>query len=218
MKPAYFGQCSCCIDIDKHNYPEERELDTNPILTLARILTLSTGKRNFGHFTFIRRYDTTIFNFAYTNSPYNLGRDPESRSESDFRWKITIAWNWRLGNRYEVRDLFPWKMTTKMIISCLLNVKKIWNSAQINLCSTWIFYRIYFYRSNNIHREIDQWNRHRFGTKWNVTVPNSVTPVKPIVCKWICMSLSNVVKWHTNYMYIKLPSAFSWNYNFEQFL
>ena len=25
---------------------------------------------------------------------------------------------------YEVRDLFPWKMTTKMIISCLLNKKK----------------------------------------------------------------------------------------------
>ena len=51
MKPAYFGQCSCCINIDKNNHPEETELDTNPSLTLARTLTLSTGERNFGHFT-----------------------------------------------------------------------------------------------------------------------------------------------------------------------
>ena len=43
MKPAYFGQCSCCLNIDKRNYPEETELDTNPSLTLAR--TLSTGER-----------------------------------------------------------------------------------------------------------------------------------------------------------------------------
>ena len=45
MKSAYFGQCSCCINIDKYNYPEETELDTNPSLTLARTLTLSTGER-----------------------------------------------------------------------------------------------------------------------------------------------------------------------------
>ena len=45
MKPAYFGQCSCCLNIDKSNYPEETELDTNPSLTLARTLTLSTGER-----------------------------------------------------------------------------------------------------------------------------------------------------------------------------
>ena len=47
MKPAYFGQCSCCLNIDKNNYPEETELDTNPNLTLARTLTLSTGERIF---------------------------------------------------------------------------------------------------------------------------------------------------------------------------
>ena len=47
MKPAYFDQCSCCIDIDKNNYPEETELDTDPSLTLAQTLTLSTGERNF---------------------------------------------------------------------------------------------------------------------------------------------------------------------------
>ena len=51
MKPAYFGQCSYCINIDKNNYPEETELDTNPSLTLARTLSLSIGERIFGHFT-----------------------------------------------------------------------------------------------------------------------------------------------------------------------
>ena len=45
MKPAYFGQCSCCLNSDKNNYPEETELDTKPSLTLARTLTLSTGER-----------------------------------------------------------------------------------------------------------------------------------------------------------------------------
>ena len=45
MKPAYFGQCSCCIDIGKNNYPEETEIDTNPSITLARTLTLSTSER-----------------------------------------------------------------------------------------------------------------------------------------------------------------------------
>ena len=42
---------SCCINIDKNNYPEEAELDTSPSLTLARTLTLSTGERSFGNFT-----------------------------------------------------------------------------------------------------------------------------------------------------------------------
>ena len=42
-----FAQCSYCPNIDKHNYPEETELDTNPSLTLARTLTLSTGERSF---------------------------------------------------------------------------------------------------------------------------------------------------------------------------
>ena len=48
---------------------------------------------------------------------------------------------------YEDRDLFSWKMPTKMIISCLLGVKKIWNSAQINLSSTWNFNRKYFFEA-----------------------------------------------------------------------
>ena len=45
MKPAYFGQCLCYLNIDKNNYPEETKLDTNPSLSLARTLTLSTGQR-----------------------------------------------------------------------------------------------------------------------------------------------------------------------------
>ena len=100
MKSAYFGQCSCGINIDKNNYPEETELDTNPSLTLARTLTLSTGERISGPFTFSLCYDTTIVNFAYMNLPKNLGRDPESRSEIYLKRKITIAWNWRLTNKY----------------------------------------------------------------------------------------------------------------------
>ena len=39
------------MNIDKNNYPEKTELDTNPSLTLARTLTLSTGERSFGNFT-----------------------------------------------------------------------------------------------------------------------------------------------------------------------
>ena len=39
------------MNIDKNNYPEETELDTNPSLTLARTLTLSIGECNFGNFT-----------------------------------------------------------------------------------------------------------------------------------------------------------------------
>ena len=45
MKPACFGQCSRCPNIDENNYPEETELDTNPSLTLALTLTLSIGER-----------------------------------------------------------------------------------------------------------------------------------------------------------------------------
>ena len=90
MKSAYFGQCSYCPNIDKNNYPEETELDTNPSLSLARTLTLSTGERSFGHFTSSRCYDTTIVKIAYMNSPKNLGRDPESGSEIDLRQKTQV--------------------------------------------------------------------------------------------------------------------------------
>ena len=81
MKPTYFGQWPGCINIDENKYHEETELDTSPNLNLARMLALWTDERSFRHFTFSRCYDTTIYNFANMNSPYNLGWDPESRSE-----------------------------------------------------------------------------------------------------------------------------------------
>ena len=52
----------------------------------------------------------------------------------------SIAWN-----RYEVRDIIPWEMLTKMVISWLLNVEKIWNSAQINWSSILNLYRKYVF-------------------------------------------------------------------------
>ena len=72
MKPAYFGQCTCWINIYKYNYSEETELDTNPSPILSRTPTLSTGERIFGHFMSSRCYDTTVFNFAYMNSPKKI--------------------------------------------------------------------------------------------------------------------------------------------------
>ena len=81
------------MNIDSNDYNGETELHTNPSLTLAQTVTLSTGERSLGHFTSSHCYDTTIFNFAYMNSPKNLGRDPEFLSEIDFRRKDTIAWN-----------------------------------------------------------------------------------------------------------------------------
>ena len=75
MKPAYLGQCPCGINIDINIYPAETEIDTNPSLTLPRIVTLSTGEHGFGNFT------------------SSLVRDQESKSEIHVRRKITIARN-----------------------------------------------------------------------------------------------------------------------------
>ena len=79
-------------------------------------------------------------------------------------------------HKYEVRDLFPWEMLTRIVIPYLLNFETMWNSAQINLSSTLNFYRKYFWR-NDIHRDVEHWNRRRFGAQWNVTLPNPVTPI-----------------------------------------
>ena len=57
----------------------------------------------------------------------------------------TVVLNLSKNTLYEVRDLFPWEMFTKMVISCLQNVEKIWNSAQINLSSTLNFYRTFVF-------------------------------------------------------------------------
>ena len=88
----------------------------------------------------------------------------------------------------EVRDLFPWEIFTKMVISCLLNVEK-----NLKLCANKLKLDLKLlpkicFRRNNIYWEIDPWNRRRFGAKWHVTVPNSVASVKPIVCKLIYIS------------------------------
>ena len=44
-------------------------LDTNPVPTLARALTLSTGDRNFDHFIYRRRYVVIISTFEYIFVP-----------------------------------------------------------------------------------------------------------------------------------------------------
>ena len=90
MKPAYFGQCSCCINIDKNNYPEELELGTNPSLTLARTLTLSIGERRFGHFTYSLVTATRFLILCIWIHQKNLGMDRESRWEIGLRRKIKI--------------------------------------------------------------------------------------------------------------------------------
>ena len=100
VKRSIWNQHILVINIDINNYPEETELDTNPSIVLAQTLTLSTSERSLGHFTSSRGYDNPIINFAYMNSPYNLGRDPEFRWEMDFTRKTTIVWNWRSGHKY----------------------------------------------------------------------------------------------------------------------
>ena len=122
------------------------------------------------------------------------------------------------SNPYEVRDLFPWEMITKMVISCLLNVEKMWNSAQINLSSTLNFLTKILFRSNNIHREIDHWNRRWVGAKWHVTylIPSRQLNLS-YANEYTCYR-GNVVKWRTNDMYVTFSSVFSWNCDFEQFI
>ena len=57
------------------------------------------------------------------NSLYNLGRDPESISELDFRRKFTIAWNWRLKNKYdENRSCWKYHLNVQCIIPVSLKV------------------------------------------------------------------------------------------------
>ena len=58
---------------------------------------------------------------------------------------ITLLPTLFLQITYEVRDLFPWEMLIKTVISCFLNVEKIRNSAQINLSSALNIYRSYLF-------------------------------------------------------------------------
>ena len=103
--------------------------------------------------------------------------------------KLAIIWKIvAFSIIYVVRDLFPWEMFIEMVISCLLNVEKNLKLGTNRLKLDFKLLMKICFRRNNIHWEIDQWNRRRFGAKWLVTVPNSVAPVKPIVCKLIYMS------------------------------
>ena len=83
------------------------------------------------------------------------------------------------------------------------------NSAQINLSSTWNFLPKILFRRNNIHREIDHWNRRWFGAKWHVTVPNSVAPVKHVYANEYTCHRGKVVKWHTNDTFFNSHPYFS---------
>ena len=90
------------------------------------------------------------------------------------------SYRWVLSHSYEVR-IFPWEiLTIKGWKIMKLSTNKL--KLDLKLLPKNIFQR------NHFHREIDQWNWRWFGAKWNVTVPNSVTAIKPIVCEWIYMS------------------------------
>ena len=85
------------MNIDKNNYPEEMELDTNPSLTLARTLTLYTGERNFGNFSSSLVTTPRFLILRIWIHQKNQGRGPESGSEINFRRK-TLKNNYD-GNR-----------------------------------------------------------------------------------------------------------------------
>ena len=141
MKPAYFGQCSCCINIDKNNYPEETELDTNPSLTLARTLTLSTGERSFGNFTPSLVTTSRFLILCIWIHQKIWGGNPESRSEIGLRWKITIAWNWRLKNKYDGNRSCR-KQVFDHVRTCILS--KCMALSTICCCSTILLQYTYF--------------------------------------------------------------------------
>ena len=77
------------------------------------------------------------------------------------------------------RSIKWWYHVCLMLKNLKLGTNKL--KLDFKLCTKILF------RRNNIHQEIDHWNRHWFGAKWHVIVPNSVAPVKPIVCKLIYM-------------------------------
>ena len=74
----------------------------------------------------------------YRLSFVNMQRAKDSTHMFDAKYRYVFV-------IYEVRDLFPWEMFNKMVISCLLNVEKVWNPAQIKLSSTLNFYRRYVF-------------------------------------------------------------------------
>ena len=96
-----------------------------------------------------------------------------------------------------------------MVISSLLNVEKIWNSAQINLRSILNFYQKYVFDAtisteksiNEIDADLAQNEMQLYlipSRQLNLSYANQYT----------CHKGDNV-KWHTNHTYIKFSSAFS---------
>ena len=110
---------------------------------------------------------------------------------------------------YEVRDLFPWKILTKMAISCLLSVEKIWNSAQINLSSIFNFHRKHVFdiaiSTEKSTSEID--DDLAQNEMWLYLIPPRQLNLS-YANEYTCHKVDNV-KWHTNHTYIKFSSAFS---------
>ena len=91
-----------------------------------------------------------------------------------------------------------------MLVKCWKNLNLGTNKLKLDFE---ILQKTYF-RCNNIHWEIDQWNRRQFGTKWHATLPNSVAPVKPCVYKWIYVSQKSycqmIHKWHVCWIFIRI--------------
>ena len=97
------------ININKNNSPEETELDTNPSLTLARTLTLSSGERSFHHFT--SSLVTTPRFLAATRQLYEwyfLSVCLSVRPSHLFDYVPIIASSWNF------QELSPWTRVTSM--------------------------------------------------------------------------------------------------------
>ena len=95
----------------------------------------------------------TYVRFCWIPSHWDIeGNDKVERLTKETTMQIWSHWSTLISTSsckwsgmYEVRDLFPWEMLTKMVIWCLLNAGKNWNSAQINLCSILNVYQKYVF-------------------------------------------------------------------------
>ena len=106
VKLPYFKQNLCQIGIFANNYNQIMKLDTNPRLTLAQTLTLSTGDRNFDHFTCRHRYVTMISTFGYIFASWNWPRDPEPNHLSilfNGNWRT----HWKKSRNYIFKEIPP---------------------------------------------------------------------------------------------------------------
>ena len=109
----------------------------------------------FGQIECVNYTHTCITLKAWSYNPLGIGRVQGSEDPQPGRRGLYSSWHrtWSVVTRpsqiewsiYEVRDLLLREMLTKTVISCFLNVEKIWNSAHINLSSTPNFYRRFFF-------------------------------------------------------------------------